>query len=458
VVLPADETYAEARALANLEFSVTRPQAIVHCRSAEDVAEAIRFAQAFGLSAVPRSGGHSFAGFSTSTGLVIDVSWMNAVTVGDGLVRSEAGTQIVDLYDHTLPRGLAVPTGWCPTVGIAGLALGGGLGLEGRRYGLTVDHMVYAEVVLADGRIVRCDEQHDPELFWALRGGGGGNFGIVTELGFRPVEVDAMTNYALSWDWPDAVAVLDGWQQWAVSTPDGMTPVLTVELEDAAPGAQPRLTVHGAWLERPADLKPLLERLVKLVGRDPASSSQETVPYADGIKHWFGCDGMTTAECHTVGHNPEAKLPRVAFARARGNFCTASVPTEGVAALLTAFDAQRRAGQMRNLDFLTLGGAINRVPADATAFVHRNSRYYLGFAVGMMEEVPEVEQQAATDWVDHCWAELQNWSAPYTYQNFVDPQLTDWRERYYGANYDRLARVRAVYDPHRFFRFPQAIS
>lgn len=113
---------------------------------------------------------------------------------------------------------------------------------------------------------------------------------------------------------------------------------------------------------------------------------------------------------------------------------------------------------MRNLDFLTFGGAINRVPPDATAFVHRDSRFYVGYAVGMVESVPDVEQKAAAEWADSCWATLQRWASPYTYQNFTDPALPDWRERYYGSNYPRLARVRAAYDPAHFFRFPQAIT
>lgn len=459
VVLPADSGYDEARAVADLEFSATRPQAVVYCESTADVAAAVGFARATGVLAVPRSGGHSFAGYSTTSGMVVDLSRMNAVTVeGDVVVHVQAGTQIVDLYDATLRHRLAVPSGWCPTVAVGGLALGGGMGIEARKHGLTVDNVLAAEVVLADGRVVRCDERDHPDLFWALRGGGGGNFGIVTSYTFRSHPARVMTNYSMSWPWADAVTVVHAWQDWAFDTPDDMTPMVTVELEDAGADGEPRLAVQGAWLGDPDELGPLLDALIDAVGSKPETTVCDTVTYRDGMTHWFGCDGMSTAECHFIGHNPEAKLPRIAFARGRGSFLRQTASREGVAELLAAFESRRQAGQMRNLEILTFGGAVNRVPSDATAFAHRDSRFFFGYSVGAMAELPRKEQDAAEEWVNSCWTTMQKYSSPHSYQNFADPALVDWRNSYYGANYPRLRKVRAMYDPDRFFRFPQAID
>lgn len=458
IVLPGDDDYDRARSLADLEFNSVRPAAVVFCASVADVAAAIRFARRHRLPAVPRSGGHSFAGYSTTTGMVIDVSRLNSVTIDGDVIHVQAGAQIIDIYDQTLPYGLVVPTGWCPNVGIAGLTLGGGVGLEARKHGLTCDNLLAAEVVLADGRIVRCDERSLPDLFWALRGGGGGNFGIVTSLTFRPVPVGDMTTYSLSWRWSDAAAVIDAWQRWAPGTPDDMTPVMAISLPDAAVSVEPTLSVTGAWLSAPEDLTVLLGELITRTGISPLERSQQTSTYRDGLMQWLDCAEMTVTESHMVGYGPDAKLPRVNFGRARGSFFQEAIPMDGITAILQAFRERPQPRQPRNMEFLTLGGAVNRVPSDATAFVHRNCLFYLGFHTGSLGEITESERTAAITWVDSCWATMQPWATPFAYQNFVDPELPDWRNSYYGTNYPRLAQVRSKYDPDHFFLFPQAIT
>ncbi|BAL88457.1 hypothetical protein AMIS_32370 [Actinoplanes missouriensis 431] len=457
VIRPDDDGYDDARALADLEFNAVRPLAVVRCAGPEDVRQALAFAGELGVPAVPRSGGHSFAGYSTTEGIVVDVSGMTRTVIDGDVARVEAGAQLVDLYTDSLRYGLAVPTGWCSTVGIAGLALGGGIGLESRKYGLAVDNILSADIVLADGRLVRCDRLHHSDLFWALRGGGGGNFGVVTSLSLRAYPVTEMTNYVLRWPWAAAAEVVRAWQEWAFTTPDDMTPTLTMELPDAAEGAVPELTVKGAWLGSPELLGPLLQHLRDRIPTPPDETSVTTVPYEEGVIWWFGCEGMSMAECHFAGSHPEGKVPRVGFARARGHFVDHDIPAEGILAMVEAFAAHRAPGQSRNLDFLTMGGAINRVPADATAFVHRDSRYFVGCAVGTMDAESPQGQQVAVDWIDSCWEAVRPWAAPRTYQNFVDPALPDWQSRYYGSNYARLSEVRAAYDPDRFFRFPHAI-
>src|SRR6185437_8662117 len=144
--------------------------------------------------------------------------------------------------------------------------------------------------------------------------------------------------------------------------------------------------------------------------------------------------------------------------RARGSFFQEAIPMDGITAILQAFRERPQSRQPRNMEFLTLGGAVNRVPSDATAFVHRNCLFYLGFHTGSLGEITESERTAAITWVDSCWATMQPWATPFAYQNFVDPELPDWRNSYYGTNYPRLAQVRSKYDPDHFFRFPQAIT
>ncbi|SHG69423.1 FAD-binding oxidoreductase [Streptoalloteichus hindustanus] len=459
LVLPGDDGYDAARQVALRQFDEIRPRAVVLCETTADVRAAVAFLRATGLRCVPRSGGHSNAGYTAGPGVVVDLSRMDRVELADGVLRAEAGAQLVDVYDRTLRENLAVPAGWCATVALGGLAQGGGIGLECRAHGLTVDHVLSATVVLADGRVVECDAERHPDLFWALRGGGGGNFGIVTEFTFRPVPVPRdVVSYTLVWPWAVAEDVVDAWQRWAPDAPDELAAVLNVGMPDAAEGRQPRLRAAGVWFGDPADLPPLFDRLVERVGTEPADSTILPRSYRSALMTWFDCDGFSVAECHTVGHNPLAKLSRYAFALARGNFVESVLPREGVRALLDAFDRGRCAGQARDLDLIAFGGAANRVPPDATAFAHRTHRFYAGYSTGMDPRVTDEGRRAGEQWIDGCFQALRRWGSGHAYQNFVDPKLPNWQHAYYGANYPRLRRVKAAYDPEGFFRLPQSIE
>jgi hypothetical protein len=177
VVRPGSPGYERARKPAIARFHDSRPEAVVFCASAGDVSEAIVAARRFGLAAVARSGGHCFAGTSSTAGMVIDVTPMRSVSVAGGVATTGAGARLGAVYEALDGEGLTIPAGCGPDVGIAGLTLGGGLGILGRRYGLTCDGLLAARVVRADGRVIECDGDHASDLFWALRGAGTGTFG-----------------------------------------------------------------------------------------------------------------------------------------------------------------------------------------------------------------------------------------------------------------------------------------
>jgi len=199
VITPGSPGYEAVRKPAMVRFENIRPAAIVLAATQADVAEAIAFARHFGLEIATRSGGHSVAGRSSTKGLLIDVTPMHSVSVAGGVATVGAGNRLGALYDALEEHGVTIPAGCGSSVGIAGLTLGGGIGMLGRKYGLTSDRLLGAEVVLADGRIVRCDEDAEEELFWALRGAGGGNFGVVTSLVFRTVPAPPTTVFHLAW-------------------------------------------------------------------------------------------------------------------------------------------------------------------------------------------------------------------------------------------------------------------
>jgi FAD/FMN-containing dehydrogenase len=213
LLLPGSAAYEWVRKPFIARFDEVRPRAVVRCAAAGDVAEVISFARRFEIEIAARSGGHSLAGFSSTAGIVIDVSPMAGVVLADGLAVVGAGARLGVFALRLFEDGLAIPTGTCPSVGIAGLTLGGGIGILGRAYGLTLDRLVGAQVVLGDGSVVDCNDADHPDLFWALRGAGAGNFGVVTSFTFDPlVAPPTLSNFHLRWSYPDAAAVVAAWQ------------------------------------------------------------------------------------------------------------------------------------------------------------------------------------------------------------------------------------------------------
>ncbi len=209
MILPESAAYEEARKPTFAQYAHIRPAAIVRCSTPADVAQAVARARDLGLTLATRSGGHCFAGCSTTRGLVIDLSPLCSVELQGTLATIGAGATLGAIYARLEGEGRTIAAGSCPTVGIAGLTLGGGLGILGRTYGLTSDQLLEAEVVLADGRVVGCDAERYSDLFWALRGAGAGQVGVVTRFVFRTVPVPALTCFRVGWPLGAANAVLE---------------------------------------------------------------------------------------------------------------------------------------------------------------------------------------------------------------------------------------------------------
>ena len=359
-VLPPDAPgYETARRPALARFRDARPAAVVRCAVPADVAATIAFARAAGLPVAARSGGHCLAGHSSTDGVVADVGPMAEVTVADGVATVGAGARLGAVYDALAAEGLTIPAGCGPRVGTAGLVLGGGLGILGRMRGVLADSLVGADVVLADGRLVACDEDHEPDLFWALRGAGAGGFGIVTALRFATLPAPATTRLLCRWPARLAGAVLAAWQGWAPVAPDPLAASLLVAAP-ADPRLAPVITVAGAYAGPRTEAAAQLDDLVARVGSAPGEALLEHASYRE-TKRELSNDGA------------EDPLEREHIAH-RSQFFAAPIPPDAAAALLAHLEADRRPGEGRELDFGPLGGAYARVPADATAFVHRDAR------------------------------------------------------------------------------------
>jgi FAD/FMN-containing dehydrogenase len=447
LVRPGDADYASARRLYNTRFDGVRPAAIGYISGVADIQECLDFARRAGIPVSVRNGGHSYAGYSTGKGhLVIDVSRLNAVTASGTRASVGAGAKLIDVYTRLAAHGRTVPGGSCPTVGISGLTLGGGHGILSRAYGLTCDSLTAAEVVTPDGRHLTVSGTSHADLFWALRGAGGGQFGVVTGLRFRThAEPRVVTGY-LTWSWRHAAALVSAWQDWGPRQPDEIWSAL--HLDKSATG-EPRISVSVVGLTSRADVANAVDRLADKAGASASGVSLRSRTYLEATRAYAGCASLSTGECHLPGslpgRSPNGKLARETY-RARSDFYDRTLPAAGIRTLLARVEAVRSGSG--SVALTALGGAVNRVAPTATAFVHRRSRFLAQYI-----ETPG----GATGWLDGLHTAMRRYASGGAYQNYTDPQLTDWRTAYYGANAPRLASLKHRYDPDRLLRFAQAL-
>ncbi|WP_129669350.1 FAD-binding oxidoreductase [Phytoactinopolyspora endophytica] len=412
----------------NVAYRTVRPRLVVLCRSVSDVVATMTYATATGDRIAPRGGGHCFAGRSSTDGIVLDMSGLDGISVADDRVATiGAGARLGQVYTALHAYGRTLPAGCGPTVGIAGLTLGGGIGLLGRKHGLTCDRLVGAQVVLPNGSVVDCDHDHEPDLFWGLRGAGGGQFGVVTSLRFDTVDDPMTTRIEAHWSDIALEDLVVAWQAWSPDAPDDLTVNLTLVSE---PGAPVQATLFGASTLEKGSTRELLQELIDQAGMAPEIELCADMPYHH-LKDTF-------AEL-----DPR-DLPERAL-RIRSEFFSHAISDRTLASLLTQLSDPRTRGR-RQLTFAAMGGAYNRVAEDATAFAHRSERFLL-----------EHLADAADPWVDGSWATAHADGSGRVYPNFPDPELDDWAVAYHAGNYPRLAAVKNAYDPHRLFDFPQAI-
>ena len=421
--------------------------------SAGDIATTIAFARANDLPFAVRCGGHSYGGYSTSDGIVIDVSPMSSVRVtGAGLATVGAGARSIDVAAGLAPHGVMVPEGTCVTVGISGLTLGGGQGMTGRRFGLTCDSLRGATVVLADGSIARCDEEHEPELFWALRGAGGGNVGVVTSFTFETHALRTLSTFSISWGWDGAAVALATWQDWAPDAPDDLWSTCRARW---IPGSGPQLSVTGAWTGDPDALAGALEPIATVPG---AAVSTRTSSYLDTVQSYGGCGGRPLQDCRLAIRG--GTLSRQA-AIAKSDFFDRTIAPGGGEAVLSRVEdrggdavlAEHTGGVL----FDAWGGRIRDVAADATAFPYRDARFLAQEFVTFDDTPSRSVERRERSWLNGLWRALRPAASGGAYVNYIDPELRGWEQAYYGANLPRLVEAKRTYDPDDVFRFAQSI-
>lgn len=454
---PGERTYPLDHQLFDPRFDRLRPAGVAYCAGPADVVTCLSFVKRFSLPFRVRSGGHSYAGWSSVTGgLIIDVTRISHFTVGNGHVAVGAGLDLITCYERLAAHGIAFPGGSCPTVGIAGLALGGGVGVLSRQLGLTSDNLESVQLVLADGSVVTCDATSDSDLFWACRGGGGGNFGVATSFTIRTRRLTELVLFFLSWPWSRAGRVVAGWQSWAPFAPDALWSNL--HLTGPFGGGAPQVSVGGTFLGSVSSLVSELDRLYAKVGSRPSSTFVNSESFLNAMLVEAGCAGFSVPQCDT---RPFGLLPRVP-SYAKSDFFNRRLSASGIATLVSGIERTSgitgTAAGVGAIAFDAFGGAINKVKPDATAFVHRDSLFLAQYSTSWTFPGSPTGVARQHQWLRSFYAMLHPHASGEAYQNYIDPDLVNWRQAYYRANYPRLAQVKATYDPSGLFTFPQAIT
>ncbi|MER6025331.1 FAD-binding oxidoreductase [Streptomyces sp. NPDC001851] len=454
LIRPGDATWKTAHQLYNTRFDGLKPAAVAYAAHTDDIRTTLAYAHAHNIRVSIRNGGHSYAGYSSGDNrLILDVSRLNRIRVSGGQAVVGAGSKLIDVYRALAAKGVTIPAGSCPTVGVSGLVLGGGHGVASRAYGLTCDSLTQATLITADGTQVTADAKNHSDLFWALRGAGNGNFGVVTELHFRTHPAPQAVTAYLTWPWAKAAAVLKAWQEWGPSQPDEIWSSLHLA---ATPGGTPTISVACFSLGTYGELQNAVDRLAHAAGANATSVSLRRRGYEEAMEIYAGCSSFSTdAQCHlpgsTPGRSPQGKLGRETYA-ARSDFFDRSLSAAGIQTVLRQISSVRGGGG--SIAFTALGGAVNRVSPTATAFVHRRSRmlaqYIASWGAG-------ASGGSAQSWLTSAHQAMAPYASGAAYQNYTDATLRDWKKAYYGDAVSRLGKVKQQYDPARFFSYAQGL-
>ena len=438
VITPGDARYATAKLAWNARYDGVNPLAVVLPRTVAEVKAVIRWARRHDVRLAIRSGGHSYAGLSSTSGVVVDLSHLSGVAVRpDGTARVGAGIELQQAYERLWVSKRAIATGSHPTVGLGGLALGGGQGFASRAHGLTCDNVTAIEIVTADGRLRTCSDASDPDLFWALRGGGAGSYGVVTAFTLRTFPVDTVTTFNIEWPWAGAHGAIVAWQTFMLSAPDEVSSVLALRVP-ATTGGDPKVAVNGQVL---ASKSAAAAALAPLTGAgSPLGVTITERPFNVAVKYFEGAG---------------AARARLA---AKSAFARELLTPEAIDTLISTVNAKHRDQRLRGggIVLFAYGGAINRIAPAATAFVHRDALFSLEY-VSLWNDRSISLAEVSIGWVRDAQAAMRSFVSSEAVQNYADAELKSWRRAYYGQNLERLVRVKRRYDPGNVFRHALSI-
>lgn len=421
----------------NKRYDDRKPAALAQCQTIDDIRTCIQWAQQKKVPIVARSGGHSYAGYSTTKGLLIDLSKLDSTprfTPSNGHVSVDAGARNKTLYNALPPLKRSVTHGRCVSVGVGGLVLGGGVGFNMRLHGLLIDQLESTDIMLADGSIKTCSSHSNPDLFWALRGGGGGNFGINTSFTFRTFEVGQVTVCNITWR--DKL--------------DQLLPVMLERIPQATKAFGSKLSVVNdakkglainllGQLHGPREqLDAILKEFMAIAA--PSESKIETDDYWKEQPSFLGEDSKRE------------------FSHERSSYAFPGLRIGTLAkTILEHMRAWPGTHALTTWKSFFTGGQIDAVRNDETAYSHRGATMLTSVELNWEHDDTQEVLDKNEDWLNRFHRDLEDLTSHQCYQNFIDDAESDYLHAYYGANLPRLIDVKTAVDPHNVFTYRQGI-
>lgn len=442
LIWPDEEKYEEARLVSNYYSSKNSyPSVIVYCQQTQDVQNAVKWALCKKVPVRIRSGGHNHEGFSTGSGLVIDVSKMKKVEVdrSKNIATIQPGITGGELYSFLSKEGLTQVGGTCADVGISGLVLTGGMGPLLRKYGLTCDNLIALEMVNAKGEIIHVTKDNEyKDLFWACRGGGGGNFGVVTSIVLQVYPANKVTWFNIGWDWSQPFEeVINTWQQLFEKGDKKWFSHIDIWAKEfpAEKLKKQPLKVLGVFYGSPEEAKKDLEPLLKI-----GHPKEQTIELIDWVKAIRGFEEATAV---FLTEKPEYK--------STGAFAMKPLPNEAIHLIVDTL--KKSPSPLLNVLMFSMGGACAEVPPTESAYFYRKAVFFLDYSTQWLDSAEDKKSIAELD-------ALRTKLLPYTVGDYIgnpDRSLKNYLNDYFGENVERLRCIKRKYDPHNLFQFEQGI-
>jgi len=434
LLTPRDKRFARYETAFNRR-TMLPPKLRALCKTPGAVAAVLEWLRFHRISFALRSGGHSFEGFSESDSVVVDTRLMNAVEIdaATGTVTTGPGASLGSLYKATSARGYALPAGSCPTVGVAGHALGGGTGYLSRQFGFLCDTLQSIEYIDANGRFVIADAARNTDLFWASRGGGGGCLGVVTCFRFRLFPLRKVLVFTVEWSLPtdQALTIVKAWQDWAPQAPEAISSTLTIALD---PQGHIWLECAGQSVGSEDQLRRELRGLLKL-------KRAQAGPLIKGMSF-----------LQAVNHFSEGLSYESIYAKSKSDILLTPLRDEGIAVLLE--ELQHLPKDEFTVVMYAYGGAIARMSPSATAFPYRDALGCIQYALSW--DKPDKTHMRLLQ-LRNLYDSMRPYVSGGAYVNYCDTELQNWREAYWGPNLSRLEAIKSRLDPENLFRHAQSI-
>ncbi|WP_026884111.1 FAD-binding oxidoreductase [Clostridium akagii] len=428
VITPSDKEYDILRLEYNLAINKF-PLAIVYCYDYVDVSNAIKWCRRNHVRLRIRNGGHNYEGYSTGTGiLIIDTLYMNKIDIDteQNIAKIQSGALLGNIYSKLWDQGYGFYGGTCPSVGISGLVLGGGIGLSCRNFGLVTDNLLELQIVDESGKLLTVNRNINPELFWACRGAGGGNFGVVICYTFKVYKVDKITLIQLRWDGSSRDKFFDLWQRWLKTAP--------IKISCFSGFNKNSIYLNGFFYGSKSEAEKILEKFLLLPGLLD-DSSIEHVPFIDAV----GAIGSF--------YGPPNRF------KATGRFVYRTLTKGNIKNLIEYVDMSPGEDSCY-IRLYSLGGKIKNLPNNYSAYYYRSAKYIIGITADWEKDE---NAKLYTSWVE----EVFKYVKPLTdgcYVNFPYAELKNYGYAYYGGNYHDLKKVKRTYDPNDIFKFQQSIK